>query len=104
MTLDILDDKEGRYYTIEGVNNMIVGSPSPTLYGVIYGKKIITTIFGENHNHIKSEQNDTGLGIVPGMIVMSNKSEPKASWDMNSKADMIKMCNQVKLLMGLEEV
>jgi hypothetical protein len=54
--------------------------------------------------YIKSEQNDTGLGIVPGMIVMSNKSEPKASWDMNSKADMIKMCNQVKLLMGLEEV
>ena len=104
MTLDILDDKEGRYYTIEGVTNMALGSPSPTLYGIIYGKKLKITIFGENHNHTELEKDDSGVAISPGMIVMSNKSEPKASWDMNSKSDMIKMCNQVKLLMGLEQV
>lgn len=109
MTLDILYDKEHRYYTIENVNDIeILPIRRPTdnrkNYITVFGKKIITTNFVSEQIKHKRENEDCGLQMQLGMIVMSNKTDPMMTWTLKTESDILQMCNQVQVLMGLEEV
>lgn len=109
MTLDILYDKENRYYTIENVNDIEIHpiripTNNRKNYITVFGKKVITTTFVSEQFKPKKENEDCGIQMQLGMIVMSNKTNPMMSWKLETESDIFQMCNQVQLLMGLEEV
>lgn len=109
MTLDILYDKEHRYYTIEDVNDIEILPIRLPIddrknYITVFGKKVITTNFVSEQIKLKRESEDCGIQMQLGMIVMSNKTDPMMSWKLESESDILQMSNQVQVLMGLEEV
>ena len=109
MTLDILYDKEHRYYTIENVNDIEILPIRIPIddrknYITVFGKKVITTNFVSEQIKLKKENEDCGIQMQLGMIVMSNKTDPMMSWKLESESDILQMCNQVQVLLGLEEV
>ena len=109
MTLDILYDKEHRYYTIENVSGIeILPIHLPIAdrknYITVFGKKVITTNFVSEQIKQKREMEDCGLQMQIGMIVMSNKTDPMMSWKLESESDILQLCYQIQVLMGLEEV
>ena len=109
MTLDILYDKEHRYYTIEDVNDIEILPIRLPIddrknYITVFGKKVITTNFISEQVKQKRENEDCGIQMQLGMIVMSNKTDPMMSWKLESESDILQMCNQVQVLLGLEEV
>lgn len=109
MTLDILYDKEHRYYTIEDVNDIEILPIRLPIddrknYITVFGKKVITTNFVSEQIKQKQENEDCGIQMQLGMTVMSNKTNPMMSWKLESESDILQMCNQVQVLMGLEEV
>ena len=109
MTLDILYDKEHRYYTIEGVNDIEILPIRLPIddrknYITVFGKKVITTNFVSEQVKSKRENEDCGIQMQLGMIVMSNKTDPMMSWTLKTESDILQMCNQVQVLLGLKEV
>ena len=109
MTLDILYDKEHRYYTIEDVNDIEILPIRLQIddrknYITVFGKKVITTNFVSEQVKSKRENEDCGIQMQLGMIVMSNKTDPMMSWTLKTESDILQMCNQVQVLLGLEEV
>lgn len=109
MTLDILYDKEHRYYTIENVNDIEILPIRLPIddrknYITVFGKKVITTNFISEQIKSKKENEDCGIQMQLGMVVMSNKTNPMMSWTLKTESDILQMCNQVQVLIGLEEV
>ena len=101
MTLDIIHDSYGYYYTIENVTSI---RTNPKYKLMIFGEKLISNLLYEGGNQYKSEKENSGLVIESGMLVMYNSKENSVSWDLKSESDIIQMCNQIQVLMGLEEV
>ena len=101
MTLDIVHDSCGYYYTIENVTGIRTNLKYKL---VIFGKKLISELLYEGGDQYKSERENSGLVIESGMLVMYNSKENPVSWDLRSESDIIQMSNQIQLLMGLEEV
>lgn len=101
MTLDIVHDSCGYYYMIENVTHI---RANPKYKLIIFGEKLISELLYEGGEQYKSERKNSGLVIESGMLVMYNSKENPASWDLRSESDMLQMCNQVQVLMGLEEV
>ena len=101
MTLDIVHDSCGYYYTIENVTGIRTNLKYKL---VIFGKKLISELLYEGGDQYKSEKENSGLVIESGMLVMYNSKENPVSWDLRSESDIIQMSNQIQLLMGLEEV
>ena len=101
MTLDIVHDSCGYYYTIENVTGIRTNLKYKL---VIFGEKLISELLYEGGDQYKSERENSGLVIESGMLVMYNSKENPVSWDLRSESDVIQMSNQIQLLMGLEEV
>lgn len=101
MTLDIIHDSCGYYYTIENVTGIRTNLKYKL---IIFGKKLISDLLYEGGDQYKSEKENSGLVIESGMLVMYNSKENPVSWDLKSESDVIQMSNQIQLLMGLEEV
>ena len=101
MTLDIVHDSCGYYYTIENVTGIRTNLKYKL---VIFGEKLISELLYEGGDQYKSERENSGLVIESGMLVMYNSKENPVSWDLRSESDIIQMSNQIQLLMGLEEV
>ena len=101
MTLDIVHDSCGYYYTIENVTSIRTNLKYKL---VIFGEKLISELLYEGGDQYKSEKENSGLVIESGMLVMYNSKENPVSWDLRSESDIIQMSNQIQLLMGLEEV
>ena len=109
MTLDILYDKEHRYYTIENVNDIEIlpirfSIDDRKNYITVFGKKVITTNFVSEQIKLKKENEDCGIQMQLGMTVMSNKTDLMMSWKLETESDILQMCNQIQLLIGLEQV
>lgn len=101
MTLDIVHDSCGYYYTIENVTSIRTNLKYKL---VIFGEKLISELLYEGGDQYKSERKNSGLVIESGMLVMYNSKENPVSWDLKSESDILQMSNQIQLLMGLEEV
>ena len=102
MTLDIVHDSCGYYYTIENVTSIRTNLKYKL---VIFGEKLISELLYEGGDPVyKSERKNSGLVIESGMLVMYNSKENPVSWDLRSESDMLQMCNQIQVLLGLEQV
>ena len=101
MTLDIIHDSNGYYYTIENVTGIRTNLKYKL---IIFGEKLISDLLYEGGEQYKTEKENSGLVIESGMLVMYNSKENPVSWDLRSESDIIQMSNQIQLLMGLEKV
>ena len=107
MTLDINSDMNGYHYTIEDVFRVQVDPlklPMKRKFTItIFGKKLISELLYECDDRYRSEHTNLGLCMELGMLVMCNSKESQMTWDLKTESDMLQMCNQIQLLMGLEE-